>query len=193
MKRLGTDYPDTVRSASFILLQAVPSTISLTDLREDIQSVKGVLSVHELHVWQLSEVKIVASVHVWVSRKREYMRIAREIRRVLHDHGIHSSTIQPEFHDDSADGPPEEHLIVRVFFPLAYAALLKNERACQTDQETHCLIPCPPDRACPPETACCRTFPSHPSYTYYAEFIFMGSASKAAIQAIVDIQPPPRA
>ncbi|KIJ40132.1 hypothetical protein M422DRAFT_209968, partial [Sphaerobolus stellatus SS14] len=90
-----------VRSAAFILLQAVPSTISLQDLREDIQEVPGVLSVHELHVWQLSEIKIVASVHVWVSRNREYMGIAQDIRRVLHDHGVHSSTIQPEFHDST--------------------------------------------------------------------------------------------
>ncbi|KIJ33073.1 hypothetical protein M422DRAFT_265107 [Sphaerobolus stellatus SS14] len=100
-----------VRSAAFILLQAVPSTISLQDLREDNQEVPGVLSVHELHVWQLSEITIVATVHVWVSRNREYMGIAQDIRRMLHDHGVHSSTIQPEFHDPT-NAPSEEHLIV---------------------------------------------------------------------------------
>jgi len=131
-----------VRSAAFILLQAVPSTISLQDLREDIQNVDGVLSVHELHVWQLSEIKIVASVHVWVSRKREYMHIAQDIRKVLHDHGVHSSTIQPEFHDP-ANAPPEEHLI--------------------TDQETHCLIPCPLEEQCQPDAACCPPPPKPPS------------------------------
>ncbi|GJJ08869.1 hypothetical protein Clacol_003089 [Clathrus columnatus] len=88
-----------VRSAAFILLQAVPSTVSLQDLRVEIQRVPGVLSVHELHVWQLSETKLIASVHVWASRKRDYMHIGRDIRRVLHEHGIHSTTIQPEFHD----------------------------------------------------------------------------------------------
>lgn len=114
----------TVRSAAFILLQAVPSTISLQDLRLDIQKVSGVLSVHELHVWQLSETKIIASVHVWVSRKREYMHIAQDIRHVLHEHGVHSTTIQPEFHNGSGfvggDGAPayvaehidEEQLVV---------------------------------------------------------------------------------
>ncbi|KIJ33079.1 hypothetical protein M422DRAFT_265112 [Sphaerobolus stellatus SS14] len=104
-----------VRSAAFILLQAVPSTISLQDFREDIQEVPGVLSVHELHVWQLSESKIVASVHVWVSRNREYMGIAQDIRRVLHDHGVHSSTIQPEIHDPT-NAPLEERLIKRITF-----------------------------------------------------------------------------
>ncbi|KAF8508140.1 cation efflux protein [Gautieria morchelliformis] len=119
-----------VRSASFILLQAVPSTISLEGIREDIQDVGGVLSVHELHVWQLSEDKIVASVHVWVARDREYMHIAHAIRKILHDHGVHSSTIQPEFH--SAENTPPEDAIA-----------------------SRCLIPCPPNEVCKPENACC--------------------------------------
>ena len=48
-------------------------------------------------MWQLSETKIVASVHVWVSKNVEYMKVAGDIRAVLHAHGVHSCTIQPEF------------------------------------------------------------------------------------------------
>lgn len=88
-----------VRSASFILLQAVPSTISLDKIREDIGEVDGVWFVHELHVWQLSEDKIVASVHVDVDCDKEYKALAYKIREILHKHGVHSSTIQPEFYD----------------------------------------------------------------------------------------------
>ncbi|KAJ7224199.1 hypothetical protein GGX14DRAFT_350813 [Mycena pura] len=38
-----------VRSASFVLLQGVPSTISLDQVRSAILDVDGVHSVHELH------------------------------------------------------------------------------------------------------------------------------------------------
>ncbi|CAO1624019.1 unnamed protein product [Sympodiomycopsis kandeliae] len=90
-----------VKSASFILLQGVPATIPLESVREAIQNVPGVLSVHELHIWQLSESKIVASVHVLVDcstgQEQRYMDIASETRALLHAWGIHSSTIQPEF------------------------------------------------------------------------------------------------
>lgn len=90
-----------VKSASFILLQGVPSSIPLEVVRADMTKVEGVLSVHELHVWQLSESKIVASVHVLVDcstgQEQRYMDIAGEIRQILHAWGIHSSTIQPEF------------------------------------------------------------------------------------------------
>jgi zinc transporter 1 len=94
-----------VKSASFILLQGVPTSITLEDLREDIRRVRGVTSVHELHVWQLSESKIIASVHVCVDLGVEYMKVAADIREVLHDYNVHSCTIQPEYDVDN-DGKP---------------------------------------------------------------------------------------
>lgn len=55
-----------VKSASFILLQGVPSAVPLDEVHSSLLEVNGVLSVHELHIWQLSESKNVASVHVLI-------------------------------------------------------------------------------------------------------------------------------
>ena len=104
--------PPPVRSTSFILLQGVPPTISLDKVRESILKVNGVLSVHDLHIWQLSESMIVSSVHVMASRDHDFMPIAVEIRKTLHHHGIHSSTIQPEYHSLSPHVIPDEQLKV---------------------------------------------------------------------------------
>jgi hypothetical protein len=63
-----------------------------------------VLSVHELHIWQLSDTKMIASVHVLLSSASNYMNVAQRVRKLMHKHGIHSITIQPEFVDpDSSD------------------------------------------------------------------------------------------
>lgn len=90
-----------VKSASFILLQGVPTTVPLEKVKSHLQELDGVLSVHELHIWQLSESKIVASVHVLVDcdsgHNERYMDIAAKLRGILHQWGIHSATIQPEF------------------------------------------------------------------------------------------------
>lgn len=86
-----------MKSASYILLQGVPTSIDLDYLREDIRRLRGVKSVHELHVWQLSETKIIGSVHVCVEPNVEYMKVAKAIREVLHEYGVHSCAIQPEF------------------------------------------------------------------------------------------------
>ncbi|RXK42064.1 solute carrier family 30 (zinc transporter), member 1 [Tremella mesenterica] len=85
-----------VKSASYILMQGVPSHVSLDAVRESIYGVSGVVSVHELHVWQLSESTVVASVHVLIGTDESYMDVANDIRQALHSHGIHSVTIQPE-------------------------------------------------------------------------------------------------
>jgi zinc transporter 1 len=128
-----------VRSASFILLQGVPSTVSIEEVRTAILDVEGVLSLHELHVWQLSESKIVASVHVMASRNHDFMPVAAKIRKALHLRGIHSSTIQPEYHQTKTI--PEDRL--------------------KTTHETSCLITCPHDQACDPsENSCCPPPPS---------------------------------
>ena len=103
---LGSAIP-LCKAASRILLQAVPPHISVDEIKEDIQKLPGIISCHHLHVWQLSDVKLVASLHVQVEfdfkgeGSARYMKLARAVRRCLHEYGIHSSTIQPEFCLDS--------------------------------------------------------------------------------------------
>ncbi|EGP87374.1 unnamed protein product [Zymoseptoria tritici ST99CH_3D1] len=95
------------KAASRILLQAVPHGIEVDDIRDDIQDLPGIESCHHLHVWQLSDTKLVASLHVRVNfnfraeGSQRYMQLASAIRQCLHEYGIHSSTIQPEFHRGS--------------------------------------------------------------------------------------------
>lgn len=105
------------KAASRILLQAVPSGLSIDEITSDIRSLEGVDSTHDLHVWQLSDTKVVASVHVKVrpgikgTGSEGYMRLAREIRQCLQEYGIRNATIQPEFMEDGEidhDGQHEQ-------------------------------------------------------------------------------------
>lgn len=107
------------KAASRILLQAVPAGLSIDDIKDDISELDGIISCHHLHVWQLSDTKLIASLHVQVGfdfkgeGSARYMALAREIRKCLHEYGIHSSTIQPEFcldanHDHSGGNSAAE-------------------------------------------------------------------------------------
>lgn len=126
-----------VKSASKILMQGVPEHVSLEAVREAIKAVPGVVSVHDLHVWQLSETTTVASVHVLILPDKDYMEVANAIRQELHTHGIHSVTIQPEFYDGGAISDSD-------------------------DDELTCLIRCPPEQ-CAADTCCPPTAtPSQP-------------------------------
>jgi zinc transporter 1 len=90
-----------VRSASFILLQGTPSHVPLEKVHSAILRIPNVVSVHDLHIWSLSESKLVASMHILVSSQDEFAKVSNEVRKLLHRFGVHSSTIQPELLDGS--------------------------------------------------------------------------------------------
>ncbi|OMH83701.1 Zinc transporter 1 [Zancudomyces culisetae] len=104
-----------LRSTSFILMQGVPPAINVKRLHQELRNIEGVSNVHELHVWQLSDTKTVASVHLHIQRpklsklkanansksstdiSKIYMTVAKQANDILHRYGVHSTTIQPEF------------------------------------------------------------------------------------------------
>ena len=134
----------------------MPSGISLQEVDEAIRDVDGVQGVHELHIWQLSESKVVASVHVLASRKHDFMQVASDIRKALHDRGIHSSTIQPEYHPSRGHHPEGSCAVCFKFYRLCIIILMYLQSAVGP----HCLITCPPNQQdCDPvEHACCRKY-----------------------------------
>jgi solute carrier family 30 (zinc transporter), member 1 len=92
-----------------ILLQATPDHLDVNNIKEDIQGIPCVASCHHVHIWQLSDSQIIASLHIRVSfpiseagADERYMEISRAVRKCLHAYGIHSATIQPEFCVDRA-------------------------------------------------------------------------------------------
>lgn len=56
-----------LRLATDVLLESTPAGIELAALTADLRAVPGVLDVHDVHVWGLSETVLAASAHVLVS------------------------------------------------------------------------------------------------------------------------------
>ncbi|KAK4994201.1 Zinc resistance conferring protein [Elasticomyces elasticus] len=150
------------KAASRILLQAVPAGISVDDIKDDIQTLPGIISCHHLHVWQLSDTKMVASLHVQVEfdfkgeGSARYMELARAIRKCLHEHGIHSSTIQPEFcldpdHDHAASDE-EGRSNDNAHSPKTVSKQASKAGSLRDEPDT-CLLEC--DDECGGGKSCC--------------------------------------
>ncbi|EXJ78297.1 CDF family cation efflux system protein [Capronia epimyces CBS 606.96] len=150
------------KAASRILLQAVPVGISIDEITQDIEALPHVIEAHHLHVWQLSDTKLVASLHVKVDcvahgvGSASYMHLAREIRKCLHAYGIHSSTIQPEFYTDRIDSPGGSTAITSgsatgQLSPKAVGSRSASVRS----HETGCLLDC--GDKCAGNKLCCPT------------------------------------
>ncbi|XP_062861151.1 proton-coupled zinc antiporter SLC30A1 [Trichomycterus rosablanca] len=89
-----------------LLLQAIPKHLSTEELMAHIGRVSGVSAVHELHVWQLSETCLVASVHVYCQSglcTQTCSQLLVTVTEVLRGFGISHCTVQPEFIDSQVE------------------------------------------------------------------------------------------
>ncbi|XP_068795971.1 calcium/manganese antiporter SLC30A10 isoform X1 [Struthio camelus] len=95
---LSSAFP-LIKETSIILLQMVPKGVNMQLLTDKLAHVPGVSSLHEVHVWELAGGKNIATLHVKCQTSTDYQDAAYKIRKVFHEAGIHSVTIQPEYLD----------------------------------------------------------------------------------------------
>lgn len=142
---LKTALPLTFSTAK-VLLQATPDHIDVTDVREDIRQLPGIVSCHHVHIWELSNTKTVASMHIQVAFPisedggKRYMELAKRVRKCLHAYGIHSATIQPEFCLDETHNHGEDSEL-RMDGPSDGPANLQPPQ-CGRDDGDLCLLDC---------------------------------------------------
>lgn len=80
-----------------VLMEGVPSNISLNEVGNKLAALDGVMRVHDLHIWTLASGQVAISAHLNLHEIGEWPRILNEARDVLnHDFGIGHVTLQPE-------------------------------------------------------------------------------------------------
>ncbi|KXN73282.1 cation efflux protein [Conidiobolus coronatus NRRL 28638] len=85
-----------IKRTSQILLQSSPVHVPITKINEELEKIPEILGAHELHIWQLSDDKIVASAHISIQKGADYMEICSKVKCVLNKFGVNEVTIQPE-------------------------------------------------------------------------------------------------
>jgi zinc transporter 1 len=97
---LFSSVPLVIASAK-VLVQGVPKGVNINAITEKIKEIPGVMDIHEFHVWQLVNARHVSSIHV-VCKRESFDDIAPKIQQIMHEQGVHSTTVQPEFADPTA-------------------------------------------------------------------------------------------
>ena len=86
-----------LRDSYHFLMQGVPHHIDYVQVGADLAAVSGVLSVHDLHVWEMSPGEPALIGHVEVRDLQEWPEILQRIKAMLLDqHGIDHITMQAE-------------------------------------------------------------------------------------------------
>jgi cobalt-zinc-cadmium efflux system protein len=92
---------ENLREAINILLEGVPKHINLDALKQDIKSIKGVLDIHDVHVWSLEGETDVFTAHVVLddaALQKAPEQTRQAIKDVLRRHHVEHSTIELESH-----------------------------------------------------------------------------------------------
>jgi len=96
-----------LRDSVNILLEATPRDIDVNKLVQDVMQVKGVLDVHDLHIWSIAQNLRTMSAHIltddlFISAGAEIQHQINEI--VYHHYNIAHATLQLECVDCLPDG-----------------------------------------------------------------------------------------
>ena len=86
------------KEAFFILMEAVPSGINLSALRNELLNIDGIKNIHELHVWKNDNEEISFTAHILLDNyeKHNNYRIINEIKQKLAVYDIFHMTVQIE-------------------------------------------------------------------------------------------------
>ena len=85
-----------VRESVDVLLEGAPPHIELETVRTRLESIPGVESTHDLHVWTVTSGMVAMSVHAIVRDSGNHQMVLEAAHDLLSEMGIHHSTVQLE-------------------------------------------------------------------------------------------------
>jgi len=120
------------RETLILFMQSVPANIQVKDMEERLlKHIPEILSVHELHVWQLGGDKVVASAHLLFKRPEDFRKTVNSVKSFFRREGIACMTFQPEFlPEEDVDGEQAADAMVMFSPDRCYFKCAKKD--CQT-------------------------------------------------------------
>jgi len=86
-----------LRDVVDVLMEAAPRELDVREVHQALSGLRGVLSVHDLHVWTLGQRRLALSCHLVVSESRPASALLSDAYAVLGTRfGIDHATLQVE-------------------------------------------------------------------------------------------------
>ncbi len=86
-----------IRSSVDILLEGAPGHLDLRQIASEVRELPGVMDIHDLHIWTVSEGFLAMSAHVDLRTGADAETVRRAVHRLLHQgYDIMHTTIQTE-------------------------------------------------------------------------------------------------
>jgi cobalt-zinc-cadmium efflux system protein len=90
-----------LKESYHFLMKGVPHHIDYLQIGEDLENTEGVISVHDLHVWDMSPGQPALIGHIEIENLNAWPTLLESIKKMLLEkHGIDHITLQAEVHQD---------------------------------------------------------------------------------------------
>ncbi|MDQ4408733.1 MULTISPECIES: cation diffusion facilitator family transporter [unclassified Rhizobium] len=94
-----------LRDTTNVLLEGVPAGLRLNEVRQTIEGVQGITSVHDLHVWTMAGDEISLTAHIILTDGVDAMAVRSNVESMLADRWrVHHTTIQVDRADEMHSG-----------------------------------------------------------------------------------------
>lgn len=94
---------NVVKDAYHFLMEGVPKHLDYVQVGADIAKVKGVLAVHDLHLWEMSPGHAALTGHIEIAELAAWPQILSDIKQMLlRQHQIDHITLQAELQSNQA-------------------------------------------------------------------------------------------
>jgi len=93
-----------LKQISIIFLQGIPHGLNITDVQDKIKSVKGVVSVHDTHIWSIDGEHNILTTHVVVDKNlslSKFSSLKKQIKKISKSFNIAHDTIEFETKGES--------------------------------------------------------------------------------------------
>jgi zinc transporter 2 len=89
---LCTTFPVS-RDCFYVLLESTPRDLDIESLYNDLSAIEGVISVHDIHLWNISIGRPSIALHIICENPKDILKIATQTCK---NYGIKHCTIQTE-------------------------------------------------------------------------------------------------
>ena len=86
-----------------LFLEKTPHGVSVSEIKEHVESIDGVENVHHIHLWSVDGINACATMHVVTDC--DPCEIKQKVREELTEHGIVHSTLELERTDEPCPAP----------------------------------------------------------------------------------------
>jgi len=96
---IGYNAISNLIDASKVLLQAIPKSVNIQQLSDEIKAIEGIESIHDLHVWSLDGNFNVGTLHIVIHKTNSHLleTIMQAALQLLKKHHVQHPTLQLEY------------------------------------------------------------------------------------------------